>query len=145
MNQALDSTRQTTSAITTQGIHHLGLTVEDIHKTANFFQKQLGFTVVGEVPDYPAIFLSDGTTMLTFWQALEPASAMPFDRHHNIGLHHFALAVKDADTLEKLHWQLSDLDDVAIEFSPEALGQSNSRHMICTIPGGLRVEFFAAG
>ena len=94
---------------------------------------------------YPAIFISDGTVMLTLWQALEPASAIPFDRHHNIGLHHFALAVKDADTLEKLHWQLSDLDDVAIEFSPEALGQSNSRHMICTIPGGLRVEFFAAG
>lgn len=145
MQQAHDCTNQSATTITTQGIHHLGLTVEDIHKTANFFQTQLGFTPVGEVPDYPAIFLSDGTVMLTLWQAIEPGSAMPFDRHHNIGLHHFALAVKDACTLEKLHWQLSDLDDVAIEFSPEALGQSNSRHMICTIPGGLRVEFFAAG
>lgn len=143
MNQAADTSQQATDAVTTRGIHHLGLTVEDIHRTADFFQRQLGFTIVGEKPDYPAIFLSDGTVMITLWQAIEPGSATPFDRHHNIGLHHFALAVKDSAALEKLHWQLTDVDDVAIEFSPEPLGQSDFRHMMCTIPGGLRVEFFA--
>lgn len=128
----------------TQGIHHLGLTVKDIHGTSTFFCEQLGFKVVGEEPDYPAIFVSDGTIMLTLWQTKGDSSTVSFDRHHHIGLHHFALKVADHETLESLYGQLKDHNGVDIEFKPEPLGQTGVMHMMCTIPGGIRVEFITA-
>ena len=124
----------------TQGAHHIGLTVPDLHETRSFFVDTLGFDQVGEVPDYPAVFLNDGTTMLTLWQAEDPASAVPFDRKRNIGLHHFALKV-DPSALAALHEKLSDHPDVEVEFAPEPLGDMPVQHMMCYIPGGLRMEF----
>ena len=54
-----------TSKAMTRGVHHVGLTVVDIQQTASFFSEALGFAQVGERPNYPAVFLSDGTVMLT--------------------------------------------------------------------------------
>jgi len=126
----------------TQGIHHLGLTVPDIHKAKTFFIEALEFSQVGEVPDYPAVFVSDGSVMLTLWQAKVPATATPFDRHANIGLHHFALTVV-AD-LDELYKSLTLRDDVDIEFAPEALGDSGLKHMMCRVPGNIRLELITA-
>jgi catechol 2,3-dioxygenase-like lactoylglutathione lyase family enzyme len=128
----------------TQGIHHLGLTVPDISRTANFFTTHLNFSVVGSNADYPATFISDGTVMLTLWQAHHPEFAVPFNRHDNIGLHHFALKVADEPTLTRIFEDIRGVDGVTVEFGPEALGSSTLLHMMCTIPGGLRVEFLAA-
>ena len=132
-----------TDSTVTQGAHHIGLTVPDLAKTRAFFLDTLGFTQVGEVPDYPAVFLTDGTTMITLWQAANPASAVPFDRKNVIGLHHFALKVKDADVLETLHHRLKTTEGVEIEFAPEPLLGGPTQHMMCTIPGGIRTEFIA--
>lgn len=128
----------------TRGAHHIGLTVPDLAKTRAFFIDTLGFAQVGEVPDYPAVFLSDGTTLITLWQAANPATAVPFDRKNVIGLHHLALKVEGADGLEALHDTLKAADGVAVEFAPEPLGGGPTRHMMCAIPGGIRVEFIAA-
>ena len=76
----------------TRGVHHLGLTSPDLERTRDFFVEVLRFEQIGEVPDYPAVFLSDGSVMLTLWQAEDPASAAPFDRKRVVGLHHFASA-----------------------------------------------------
>lgn len=128
----------------TQGAHHIGLTVPDIAATRDFFTNVLGYGVVGERPAYPAVFVSDGTVMITIWQASDPASATPFDRKTNIGLHHLALKVASQDALAALAADLDAHDGVEIEFSPEALGETPLRHMMTTIPGGVRVEFIAA-
>ena len=101
----------------TQGAHHIGLTVPDIAATRGFFVDTLGFDQVGDVAAYPAVFLSDGTTMLTLWQAEDPPTATPFDRRRNIGLHHFALKV-DPAALPELHEKLVAHPDVEIEFAP---------------------------
>ena len=127
----------------TQGAHHIGLTVPDLAKTRAFFLDTLGFSQVGEVPDYPAVFLTDGTTMITLWQAENPAAAVSFDRKNAIGLHHFALKVENSDVLEPLHHKLSTTDGVETEFAPESLGGGATQHMMCTIPGGIRMEFIA--
>ena len=131
------------SIATTQGTHHIGLTVPDLAKTRAFFIDTLGYSQVGEIPDYPAVFLTDGTTMITLWQAANPATAVPFDRRNVIGLHHFALNVANVDALEALHNTLSASQDVEVEFAPEALGDAPLKHMMCFIPGGIRVEFIA--
>jgi len=126
----------------TRGAHHVGLTVPDLAATRNFFIDVLGYDQVGEVPDYPAVFLSDGATMITLWQASDPARAIPFDRKNVIGLHHLALNV-DGDALDALHDRLKSGSGAEIEFAPEQLGGGPARHMMCAIPGGIRVEFIA--
>ena len=127
----------------TQGAHHIGLTVPDLAKTRAFFLDTLGFSQVGEMPDYPAVFLTDDSTMITLWQAENPNKAVAFDRRNVIGLHHFALKVGNADALEALHEKLKTVDGVQIEFAPEPLGGGPASHMMCAIPGGIRTEFIA--
>ena len=127
----------------TQGAHHIGLTVSDLAETRAFFVDMLGFGQIGEVPDYPAVFLSDGKIMLTLWQASDPERAVPFDRKNNIGLHHFALAVADAEILDGIYQKLDTTAGIDIEFAPEPLGGSATKHMICFIPGGIRMELIA--
>ena len=131
-----------TNHAVTNGIHHIGLTVPDLEKTQTFFLETLGFEQVGEVPDYPAVFLSDGSVMLTLWQASDPASAVSFDRKNVIGLHHLAFTVA-TDSLDVLYERLKGTADVSIEFAPEPLGELPVRHMMCNVPGGIRVEFLA--
>ncbi|MDH3661301.1 MAG: VOC family protein [Alphaproteobacteria bacterium] len=127
----------------TQGAHHVGLTVPNLAETSAFFLDTLGFSKVGEKPDYPATFVSDGTLMVALWQAANPAGAVPFDRRNVIGLHHLALKVDGADALNALHGKLEGCEGVEIEFAPESLGGGDTRHMMCSIPGGIRVEFIA--
>ena len=128
----------------TQGAHHVGLTVPNLDQTRQFFIDTLGYQQVGEKPDYPAAFVSDGTTMITLWQAQDPANAVPFDRKNSIGLHHLALKVESVEALNQLHGTLASTDSVAIEFAPESLGGGPIQHMMCNIPGGIRIEFIAA-
>ncbi len=128
----------------TQGAHHVGLTVPDLAEARSFFIEALGFEQVGEVPDYPAVFVSDGTVMITLWRAENPATAIAFDRRQNIGLHHLALRVESPEALSDLAAELGARDDTDIEFEPEGLGSSGLRHMMCRIPGNIRLELIAA-
>lgn len=128
----------------TKGAHHVGLTVPDLSAARDFFRDALGFEQVGEVPDYPAAFLSDGAIMITLWQAEDPENAVPFDRRSNIGLHHLALSVGDAENLERLSAELAARDDLDLEFEPEGLGNTGIQHMMCRIPGNIRLELIAA-
>lgn len=127
----------------TKGAHHIGLTVPDLNATRDFFVNVLEFNQVGEVPDYPACFLSDGTTLLTLWQATEPAEAIQFNRKTNIGLHHFAFRVNGVETLNAMYEKLKNTDGVEIEFAPELLGKGPTQHMMFYIPGGIRMELTA--
>ena len=127
----------------TQGAHHIGLTVPNLLETRNFFVDILGFEQVGEISDYPAIFVSDGTIVLTLWQAVDPTKATPFDRKNVIGLHHFALKVDSLSTLKSIHQTLLNTPGVEIEFPPEPLGTGSAYHMMFYIPGGIRLELIA--
>lgn len=129
----------------TQGAHHIGLTVPNIDKTRDFFVNVLDFQQVGKVPDYPAYFVSDGTVMLTLWQATDPTTAIPFDRKNNIGLHHFAIKVDGLATLTSMYETLSKTEGVTIEFAPEPIGGGPTQHMMFYIPGGIRMELVAPG
>ena len=127
----------------TNGIHHLGLTVSDVRQAADFFVQVMGFRLVAEKPDYPAAFVSDGTIMLTLWQVQGDVRPAAFDRKNVLGLHHFALTLAAGETLEDAHQRLSVAAGVTIEFVPEQLGPGPARHMMCQIPGGLRMELVA--
>lgn len=128
----------------TQGAHHIGLTVPDLEEAKAFFVDTLGYEQVGERPAYPAVFVSDGSIMITLWQASDAATATAFDRKNVIGLHHLALKVASREALDALHARLATTSGVQVEFAPEPLGDGPVAHMMCAIPGGIRVEFIAA-
>lgn len=127
----------------TRGIHHLGLTVADLTAAKEFFLNALHFKLVGENPNYPAAFVTDGTTMITLWAA--DANATPFDRKKHVGLHHAAFAIENLEKLINLYDRLKNWEGVEIEgeISPPSTG-SKARHFLLRMPGGPRIEFFAA-
>ena len=127
----------------TQGAHHIGLTVPNLEETKAFFIETLGYAQVGERPNYPAVFVSDGAIMITLWQVSDSATAIAFDRKYVIGLHHLALKVESRAALDVLHRKVAAAAGVTIEFAPENLGDGPATHMMCTIPGGIRMEFIA--
>lgn len=126
--------------IKTKGVHHVGLTVRDVESSSKFFIETLNFTKVGEKPNYPAIFVSDGSVMITLWQASNPESAISFDRKNNIGLHHLALGLDSFEELDKMYEKLKNHSDISIEFAPELLGKGPAKHMMFYEPSGVRVE-----
>src|SRR5271155_635312 len=93
----------TDPAPATVGVDHVGLSVRDLESTRRFFCDCLGWNVIGERPDYPAVFVSDGSLIVTLWQGESPARAGAVYRRANVGLHHLALAVADRPGLDALH------------------------------------------
>jgi catechol 2,3-dioxygenase-like lactoylglutathione lyase family enzyme len=126
----------------TQGAHHIGLAVRDLDAARAFFVDALGYSVAAERPDYPAAFVSDGTTLLTLWQVADPVGATPFDRRANVGLHHLALKVADLAALRTVFARVQAHPGVTIEFDPEPIREGAvTHHFICAMPGGIRIEF----
>ena len=128
----------------THGVHHVGLTVTDLDASCGFFTELLGWEKVGGDADYPAVFVSDGTVMVTLWQAQQASVARPFDKNNNVGLHHLALGVADLDALDRIYQRLRAAKHIKIEFAPELLRSGPAMHMMCYEPGGIRIEFVVA-
>lgn len=127
----------------TQGTHHIGLTVSRLEESAAFFTSLLGWKEVKRNADYPAIYVSDGSIMVSLWKSKEEP-AIPFDKNSNIGLHHVAFMVRSEKDLIATHEKLKN-NGIHIEFPPEMLGQGPARHMMCYEPSGIRVEFIWLG
>ena len=108
----------------TQGAHHIGLTVPNLADAVAFFTETLGFAQVGEKPLYPAIFVSDGSTMITLWQAADPATAVSFDRKNVIGLHHIAFKVDNAAALDTVYEKVRAAADAMVASGMADVGYS---------------------
>ncbi len=78
--------------------------------------------------------------MITLWRVTDPGSAVLFYRKNNVGLHHVALKITSFEALDALHEILANASGVVIEFSPEPLGGSPTKHMMMHEPGGNRME-----
>ncbi|MDN7184051.1 VOC family protein [Caballeronia sp. SEWSISQ10-4 2] len=130
-----------TDAPLTLGIDHVGLTVRNLSVTRDFFIHALGWTQVGERPNYPAAFVSDGYVTLTLWEVEDPENCVEFDRKTNVGLHHLALRVGSKEALDATFSRVSGWPGVVVEFAPENMGEGPKRHTMVYEPGGIRLEF----
>ncbi|WP_420549267.1 VOC family protein [Curvivirga sp.] len=129
-----------TDMIKTHGIDHLGITVQDLSATVHFFTELLGWSQFGGNPDYPAAYLTDGTSKLTVWQVKE-TDYQDFNRHKNIGLHHFALKISSREELLDAFEKVKNWPKVKVEFTPEFSGKGPKEHFMIREPGGTRLEF----
>lgn len=127
----------------TKGTHHIGLTVSKLEESAGFFTALLGWKEVRRNAEYPAIYVSDGSIMVTLW-AIKKEPSVPFDKNTHVGLHHLAFHVDSEDALNALHARLAS-NGIEIEFAPELLGKGPAKHMMCYEPSGIRVEFIWPG
>ncbi|WP_455220736.1 VOC family protein [Kaarinaea lacus] len=127
----------------TKGAHHIGFTVSKLEESASFFTSILGWQEVKRNEEYPAIFVSDGSIMVTLWKNKEDPP-VAFDKNSNIGLHHVAFMVDSENALNSVHEKLKQ-NGIRIEFSPELLRQGPAKHMMCYEPSGIRVEFIWPG
>jgi len=126
----------------TRGVHHVGLVVPELGAAVRFFVQVLGWKVCGGVPSYPAVFVTDGAAMVTLWRVADPGTATAFDRRANIGLHHLALKVASRADLAAMYNRVRLDAGVAIEFAPGPMREGSPlHHFICTMPGGVRLEF----
>jgi lactoylglutathione lyase len=123
------------------GVDHVGLTVTDLNASQAFFTDALGFTTLRRDEEYPAVFLTNGHIIVTLWRATDPATAIPFDRKQNVGLHHLAFAVDSFERLAAVYERVNQAPGVKIEFSPEPLSGGPARHMMMREPSGNRIEF----
>lgn len=125
----------------TAGVDHVGLTVPDLGATVAFFVDCLGWKQVGGRPEYPAAFVSDGHVLVTLWEVQRQTERVAFDRKTNVGLHHLALRIDSALTLETVFERVAAWPGVVVEFAPENLGAGPKRHAMVYEPGGIRMEF----
>lgn len=125
----------------TRGIDHVGLTVRSLRDTRDFFVNCLGWKQVGERPEYPAVFVSDGYIRLTLWEIRNRENPVAFDRKSNVGLHHLAFKVESADALAEIFHRVSTWPGTRVEFVPELLGKGPKTHAMIYEPGGIRIEF----
>lgn len=122
----------------TMGLHHVGLTVQELSQSTQFFVEALGWRVVREKPEYPAAFVSDGVALITLWQADVGPTA--FDRKRNVGLHHLAIRVASKTSLYESFSRIQAWPGAEIEFPPQTLEHGRSEHFIFREPGGIRME-----
>jgi lactoylglutathione lyase len=125
----------------TLGISHVGLSVNDLDATFQFFQT-LGFDKVGGIESYPAYFISDGSSLLTLWKT-DP-NPTPFDRRTNVGLHHLAIKVSSLEALDRAYEAVKKIKGVRTDgegaFGPAKLVGSPLTHAIVYEPCGNRIE-----
>jgi lactoylglutathione lyase len=131
----------TTANKLTQGFSHVGLSVNDLEASLQFFAA-LGFNKVGGVETYPSYFLSDGSSLLTIWQTDEGATA--FDRRKNVGLHHLAIKVASLEALEQAYQAVSQVKGIRTDgegaFGPQPLSGTPLTHAMVYEPSGNRIE-----
>ncbi len=129
----------------TNGINHLGLSVLDLDKTVSFFVDCLGWTESGRDDTYPRSAVTDGHVRVTLWEVDHALQTGHFERRKNIGLHHLAFEISTEEKLNKLYEKLKSYPGVVVEFAPELVGSGPRKHMMCSEPGGIRLEFLWPG
>lgn len=106
----------------------MGLTVTSLAEAKALFCDILGMTLLREDTTYHACFVTDGKIMISIWKA-KCLTPVAFNRHENLGLHHFALTVESDEELHRLYADLKAAS-FPVEFSPEHLRGGPARHFI---------------
>jgi glyoxylase I family protein len=127
------------------GIHHLGLTVSDVERSARWYQDVLGFERVGQLGDAAAerrkIFLRHaGLDARLGLVEHEKSSKRPFDETET-GLDHLAFAVPTREELER--WA-GRLDGLGVPFSPiaDSFSIPGAAVIVFRDPDNVQLELF---
>jgi glyoxylase I family protein len=134
-----------TTVATLTGLHHLGLTVTDVERSAQWYETVLGFARVGRLGDATTerrkVFLRHpGLGVRLGLVEHRTSSGQPFDETAT-GLDHLAFAVPHRDELDRWAERLAGLD---VTFSPIAPSHSipGAAVLVFRDPDGIQLEVF---
>jgi glyoxylase I family protein len=126
-------------------VHHLGLTVTDVDRSADWYESVLGFARIGgfEAPDGARrkVFLShDALAVRVGLTEHRAGTREPFDETR-VGLDHLAFRVDTEDELAD--WQRR-LTDRGVPFSPAAPANSipGASVVVLRDPDNIQLELF---
>ncbi len=127
------------------GIHHLGLTVSDVERSARWYEEVLGFEPIGRFGNAAAprskIFLRHaGLDVRLGLVEHRTSSKRPFDETES-GLDHLAFAVSGRDELER--WARR-LEALGVPFTPivASLSIPGAAVLVFRDPDNIQLEFF---
>ena len=126
-------------------IHHICLTVSDPAKSADFYQKVLGWRVAEQKEDY-AYLVPDNKEypatnfMLVVGKAREGAISGDSFNRNRIGLDHFAFNIKGLKELKEKEKLLKGLG-VEMEGGGITGDDFGGTAIFCYDPDGMKVEF----
>lgn len=97
----MNTTIQTT-AIQTEAIHHLTLTVTNLARSVDFYTNMLGFQKAMDLSS-SRVLLANGKTILALTEAPDPTQAVLNDRfnENRVGLDHLSFNVSNHNKLEE--------------------------------------------
>ena len=128
------------------GVHHLGLTVSDVERSAGWYEDVLGFRRVGALGDGTTerrkVFLRHpGLAVRLGLVEHDASSGRPFDETE-AGLDHLAFAVPSHDALARWAERLRDL---GVAFSPIAASLSipGAAVLVFRDPDNIQLELFS--
>jgi glyoxylase I family protein len=128
------------------GLHHLGLTVQDVERSARWYEDVLGFDEAGRLgtPDdaRQKIFLRHPDLAIRLGLVQHRDGAPHRFDETRTGLDHLAFAVPTAAALRQ--W-CALLTDLGVEYSPIAAARSIPRAEVVVLrdPDNIQLELFA--
>jgi catechol-2,3-dioxygenase len=123
----------------TVGIGHITLTVTDIKKSQDFYNKVFGSqTVLEDKDQYGQFALSVGTSMMVGLRLHDSTSDNDVFDPFRVGLDHYGVHVESTDELEK--WK-SHLDECGAEHSG-IVESPFGHHLNAKDPDKIAIEFF---
>ncbi len=126
-------------------IHHIVLTVSDSKKSADFYQKILGWKITEQKDDY-AYLCPDSKEypetkfMLVLGEARDSISPISKFNRNNTGLDHFAFNVESEEELRSVESRLKGLG-VEMEEGGITDDDFGGTAIFCTDPDDMKVEF----
>lgn len=83
------------------GMHHIALTVSDLERSVDFYNRVLGFEPVADLGT--KIGLHNGSFLLVVTRAPDPEQALENDRfnENRVGLDHISFQVANRDAMEE--------------------------------------------
>jgi len=84
------------------GVDHIDLTVNDLARSAPFYEKVLGALGFRRVPHATYLVWANAHLAIGLRAAAPAAREAAFDRYR-VGLHHFALRVRRRDEVDRVH------------------------------------------
>lgn len=98
-----------TSPVIIGGMHHIALTVSDLERSVDFYNRVLGFEQVADLGT--KIGLHNGSFLLMVTRAPDPEQALENDRfnENRVGLDHISFQVANRDAMEKAAASLDEM------------------------------------
>ncbi len=127
--------------MTLGGMHHIELSVSDMHRSTEFYEAVLGFLGYRRLPSPEDIVIwAKRETGAVIINAADPDSPNKAHDRYSPGLHHFAFTAESRDDVERLHARLTEIGAAILDPPAEYDYMPGYYAVFFADPDGLKLE-----